>query len=159
MPITGLSDWALRLAVQETLQSLGVFDIVTLNGPPEVGPLGQSYNYAVSIEPSSNADRDIWDNAATGGLTGTVSATLTFYARNETQSIRDAVVEWLFNNAANALNGQIILAGYNSPELSRFTSRRYLPQTPPERRIEAVYQYTYVLPSWTSFDTTQPQGT
>ncbi len=146
-------DRDVRNAIASALELTGAFDDVTLRGLPEVAREGASYNAIATIDPDSSTQEDRWDSAETGAVIVTSRVMITLAARNNDPQLRDEAVEDLFDIAADALNGQS-LAGFTSPELTRFVAWRWLPATQPERRIAATFSYTYLVSSWTSYDTT-----
>ena len=83
----------------------------------------------------------------------TSRVTITLLYRCEDPQLRDEGAELLFDTAANALNGQS-LATLTLPDTTKFTAWRWLPPTPPERRIQASFTYQYIIDGWDSYDVT-----
>ena len=73
--------------------------------------------------------------------------------RHEDPQLRDEGAELLLDTAANALNGQS-LAGWTFPPTTRITQWDWQPPTVPERRINAVFFYQYIVEGWDEYDTT-----
>jgi hypothetical protein len=147
-------DRDVRNAIVSALQATGAFDDVNVIGLPESAPVGASSEAFACVQPQSSTQEDRWDNAESGALIVTSRVTITFAYRHIDPQLRDEGAELLFNTAANALNGQELIVGFNSPELSRFSQWTWLPQTPPERRIVSTFSYVYIVPTWTGYDTT-----
>jgi hypothetical protein len=137
------------------LLQTGAFSEVRLTGLPENYGFEASALAAVSIEPDSTADADLWDGGAATGSARTVRLNITFLARNEDAQLCDEACENLLMIAENALNGQPLVPGFNYPDKTKFLSWRWLPRTPPERRIAAVFTYTYEVDGWDSNDTSE----
>ncbi len=146
-----MRDRDVRNAMQTALAATGAFDAVFLWGLPEAHGSGASRLALATIEPLSSAQEDKFDSAATGSLVVASQVQLTLLARHEDPQTRDENAELLLDVAADALNGQS-LAGFTIPELTRLVSWRWSPPTAPERRIEAVFSYQYIVDLWNSYD-------
>ena len=71
--------------------------------------------------------------------------------RHDDPQLRDEGVELLLNTAANALNGQS-LGGLIFPQTARITGWDWQPVTVPERRIQAIFSYQYIVDNWDGYD-------
>jgi len=143
-------DRDVRNAIRAALLATEAFDACPLSMAFEV-PTSQ-FTAAV-VEPISGVQNDPWDSQPGGGLVVTSTVRITFLARHDDPQLRDELVEDLFNTSANALNGQS-LACLTLPGLTRFASWNWQPETPPERRIVAMFSYQYIVEGWDSYDET-----
>jgi hypothetical protein len=148
-----MRDRDVRRDIQARLQATGYFDGVWLSGPPEDYGQSTSQLSAVTIEPGSWRQQDLWDNEPDGGLLITATARLTFYLRMEDPQLRDDAAELLVLIAANALNGQS-LANLTLPAMTKFGTADFQDPAPPERKIKAPISYQYIVEGWANFDTT-----
>ena len=148
-----MRDRDVRNAMQAALAATGAFDAVWLWGLPEAHGSGASRLAIATIEPVSSVQDDRWDSAATGSLVVTSQVAITLLARHEDPQTRDENAELLLDVVANALNGQS-LAGFTIPELTRLASWRWSPPSAPERRVEAIFGYQYIVDFWNSYDLT-----
>jgi len=146
-----MRDRDVRLAIQTALLNTGLFDAVLLTGLPETHGAAASATALAIVEPDSSTQEDLFDSAATGSLVVVSTVKLILLARNDDPQLRDQNVELLLDATANALNGQS-LAGFTLPELTRLASWRWLAPQPPERKIEAVFRYHYLVDLWNSYD-------
>lgn len=146
-----MRDRDVRSAIQAALAATGAFDAVYLWGAPEGRGSGASRFAIATVEPLSSVQEDKFDSAATGSLVVTSQVALTLIARHEDPQLRDEAAELLLDVAADALNGQA-LAGFTIPELTRLLNWRWPAPTAPERWIEAVFSYQYIVDFWNSYD-------
>ncbi len=149
-----MRDRDIRNAIQAALMETGAFDGVFVWGLPEEYGTGASNVAIAVIEPESTTEDDPWDSAPAGGLKVTSRVTITLIYRGEDPQLRDEAAELLMDVAANALNGRS-LAGFTSPQWTRFVSWRWEKATVPERRITAIFSYVYIVEGWDAFDTSQ----
>ena len=145
-----------RNAIQALLQAQTAYDQVGvwLFSPEDQGE-GTDVGAACWIEPIGTAIRSEWDNAPEGGITMTASLRITFAFRAEEAQARDEGVELLFDTAADALNGQVLVEGFTIPAWTRFLSWSWAPPESAERRIVSMFSYQYEIEGWDSFDTTE----
>jgi hypothetical protein len=148
-----MRDRDVRNAIQVALTASGAFDGVWIWGLPENYGSGSSQLAAAAIEPVSSSQDDRWDGGSETGLVVTSIVNLTLLYRHDDPQLRDEGAELLLNTTANALNGQS-LAGLTLPDLTRLTTWRWLPPTPPERRVTAVFTYQYLVEGWGGADVT-----
>jgi hypothetical protein len=146
-------DRDVRNAVQTALVQTNAFDGVWVWGLPEDYGTGSSKQAAAVIIPQSSRQEDLWDAAPAGGLVITSRIAVTLLNRNEDPQLRDEGAELLLDTAANALNGQS-LAGLTFPQTTRITQWDWQPVTVPERRIQAILTYQYIVEGWEAYDTT-----
>jgi hypothetical protein len=143
----------IRSSIRDILDQTGAFDGVFLSGLPEDRGEPSGAARAVSIEPRETTQSDRWDDTS-GSLVMTCRIALTFLARHEDPQIRDEAAELLVNTAANALNGQS-LAGATLPGFTRIRGWSWQRPQAPERRIEAVLEFDYLLDNWAGFNTSE----
>ena len=146
-------DRDVRNAIQIALIDTGVFDGVWIWGLPEDYGTGSFEQAAAAIVPQSSRQEDLWDAASAGGLMITSRISLTLIYRHKDPQLRDEGVELLLDTAANALNGQT-LAGLTFSQTTRIIQWDWQPATVPERRIQAILSYQYIVEGWDSYDTT-----
>jgi hypothetical protein len=153
-------DRDVRNAIQTALVATGAFDngfnspAVWIWGLPEDYGTGSSEQAAAAIVPMSSRQEDLWDAAATGGLVVTSRLGIILLYRHHDPQLRDEGAELLLDTTANALNGQS-LAGLTLPQTTRVIQWDWQPVTVPERRINCVFSYQYVVdPDWNAYDTT-----
>ena len=142
-----------RNAVQTLLQATGQFDPngVWLFSPEDQGE-GTDATNACWIEPFASELSDPWDAQTGGGVIVSARLRITFASRADDPQKRDEAVELLFNAAANALDGQTLVAGFTLPAFTRFVSWTWLEPDAPERRIVSIFSYQYELEGWGGFD-------
>jgi hypothetical protein len=153
-------DRDVRNAVQSALSATGAFDTmpngesaVWIWGLPEDYGTAASLKAAAAIVPMSSRQEDLWDAEPTGGLVITSRIGVVLLFRNEDPQLRDEGAELLLDTTANALNGQS-LAGFTLPATTRVIQWDWQPVTFPERRINAVLSYQYIVDGWDAYDTT-----
>lgn len=148
-------DRDVRDAVQVALLATNAFDpdAVFIWGLPEDYGTGASKVCAAVLVPQSSRQEDLWDSAPAGGLVITSRLGITLLYRNEDPQARDEGAELLLDTAANALNGQS-LAGLTFPQMTRIIQWDWQPVTVPERRIQAILTYQYIVEGWESYDVT-----
>jgi hypothetical protein len=146
-------DRDVRQAVHDTLVATDAFDPggVWLWGLPEDYGTGTSIRAAVSIQPQSSTSDDRFDGAETIGIVVTSLVSIVVFFRDEDPQVRDEGVEFLFNTAADVLNGQS-LGGLTLPDFTRFTSWRWNAPTAPERSIACTFTYQYLVDGWDGLD-------
>jgi hypothetical protein len=145
-------DRDVRNAIQAALQATLAFDpgAVWLWGLPEVFGSVASFQAAVAIDPYDWRQDDRYDDL--GGVVVSSEVYLTFLFRNNDPVLRDEGAERLLCVAQDALNGQC-LAGLTWPATTKIVHGKWLPPAPPERRIQAVFCYQYLIDGWNNFDT------
>jgi hypothetical protein len=148
-----MRDRNIRNAIQTALVATGAFDGVWISGLPENYGTGSSQIAAAAIEPLYSREDDRWDSQTTGGIIIASRLMITLLYRHDDPQVRDETVEMLLNTAAAALNGQS-LTGLTICEFTKFTSWTWENPTPPERRIKATFEYSYIVEGWANLDTT-----
>lgn len=148
-----MRDRDVRNAMQAALEATDAFSGVHVWGSPEDYGSGSSEQAAVWIIPQSSRQEDPWDAAAAGGLVITSRVAIVLLYRHEDPQLRDEGVELLLDTAANALNGQD-LGGQIFPQTARIVQWDWQPPTAPERRINAIFSYQYIVEGWDEYDTT-----
>jgi hypothetical protein len=146
-------DRDVRNAVVTALQATNAFDGVFVWGLPEDKGIGSSLRAAAIVSPMSSRQEDQWDAAPAGGLVITSRVQIVLLNRDEDPQLRDEGAELLLDNATNALNGQS-LAGLTFTQTTRITQWDWQAPTVPERRINAVLTYQYIVEGWDEYDTT-----
>jgi hypothetical protein len=153
-------DRDVRNAIQAALAATGAFDSATggsavyLWGLPEDHGSPASQQALAAIVPMTSRQEDLWDAAATGGLVITSRVGIILLYRNHDPQLRDEGAELLLDTTANALNGQS-LAGFTLPQATRVIQWDWQPVTVPERRINCVFSYQYIVdPDWNAYDVT-----
>jgi hypothetical protein len=153
-------DRDVRNAVKAALIATEAFDLmpsgdsaVWIWGLPEDYGTGSSIQAAAAIIPQSSRQEDLWDAASAGGLVITSRLGIALLYRHEDPQLRDEGTELLLDFAANALNGQS-LAGLTFPQTTRIVQWDWQAPTVPERRINAILSYQYIVEGWDEYDTT-----
>mgnify|MGYP001049353879 CR=1 FL=1 len=139
-----------RDAIQELLDSTRAFDRIHSGAPPDAGGESSGARRSASIEPNGTVVAGQGDDVG-GALKATATVTLVLLARDDDPTVRDAAAETLLNTAAAALNGRS-LGGITLPGSTRLRSWTWRKATPPERRIEAILEFQYLLEGWNDFD-------
>jgi hypothetical protein len=138
-----------RQAVADALTATNQFTEVSLIGLPEVyGEITASDLTAAAIEPGTTAMLTGWDAAPDGGRNFTCQFLVTVMARGPDPRTCDQQAEVLLNTLRNAVDGRIMVAGFNEPQKTMITGWRWLPRTAPERRIAATLTYNYLQFGW-----------
>jgi hypothetical protein len=140
-----------RNAIKDALMATGAVSDVWLTGLPEDYGQGASDLAAAAIEPLSTRLGSGWDAGPSGGLDYTSELSVTLLSRHPDPQLRDELVEQLLDFLINAVNGQS-LANFTIPQQTMVTSWRWLPPTPPERRVAATLGFAYLV-TWDGFDT------
>lgn len=153
-------DRDVRNAVQAALVATDAFDVsvnagaaVWIWGVPADWGTASSNKAAAAIVPMSSRQEDLWDAAPAGGLVITSRLGIVLLYRDNDPQLRDEGAELLLDTTANALNGQS-LAGLTFPQTTRIIQWDWQPVTVPERRIQAILSYQYIVPDWDGYDTT-----
>jgi hypothetical protein len=154
-------DRDVRNAIQMVLAATRAFDVlpdggyaVYVWGPPDEKGTGSSQQAAAWVVPMSSCQEDLWDASPSGGLVITSRVAIILAYRNEDAQLRDEGVELLLDTATNALNGQS-LASFTLPQTTRIIQWEWQKPTAPERQINAILSYQYIVdPTWDSYDTT-----
>lgn len=139
-----------RRAIAELLQSTGAFDGVYLGSLPERKGRRTSAR-AIAILPNASQLADLSDAAPAGRIAVSATLKLVVIASDENEEIRDSAAEQLLAVTANALNGQN-LGGLTMPQFTRLQGWTWKNAEPPERRIETMLGFRYLLDSWTGFN-------
>jgi hypothetical protein len=142
-----------RIAIRDALLATGAFSDVWLTGLPEDYAGAASDLAAAAIQPVSTSLTTGWDAQTQGGLDYTARVHVTLLARHEDPQLRDELVEQLLDYLHNAINGQF-LAGITLPGKTMVQSWNWQPPAPPERRIQAVVTFAYLV-TWEGWDTSQ----
>ncbi len=133
----------IRSAMRDLLEATSAFDGVYLSGLPEHrGERGGDLR-AAAIEPGETEAASRWDDLS-GPLVMTARATIILMARDDDPQTRDEAAEELLQTAFDALDGRS-LAGRTLPEWTGIRSWSWRKPTPPERRIEAVLEFRYLV--------------
>lgn len=141
----------IRNAVMDALRNTGEFDDVNTGQDKGQEVVGDGSSFA-HVDPHDARQESQWDSGGDDGVlvTGRCRITLTV-SDNEPQS-RDDHLEKLLDVANNILNDQS-LAELTIPAWTRIHSWRWLPAKAPNRQVEAMLEYRYLLDSSTGFDT------
>lgn len=139
-----------RDAIMELLDSTGVFDRVYPGTLPDAGGEPSGILRTASVEPSKTVVASMGDDIA-GVLKATASVTIVLLARDDDPTDRDDAAELLLNTTAAALNGRS-LGGISLPSTTRLISWSWRKAIPPERMIEAILEFQYLLEGWNDFD-------
>jgi hypothetical protein len=139
-----------RIAIRDALVETGAFSDVWLSGLPENYGGAASDLTAAAIEPASTTLTTGWDTQLAGGLDYTARLHVTLLARHDDPQLRDDLAEQLLNTLHDAINGQS-LAGYTLPGKTYVQSWTWQPPAPPERRIQAVATFAYLV-TWAGWD-------
>jgi hypothetical protein len=139
-------DRDIRAHARDLLEITTVFDSVWLS---EESGQAATDQIAAEILPMTDNDYDRYDDDGTMATTG--HARLAVIARHEDQQTRDDIAERALYAACDTLNGRS-LAGWTLPHFTRVASWKWAKPEAPERRIDAVLEYQYLNPDWTSFD-------
>jgi hypothetical protein len=142
-----------RNTIVTALTATGAFDLVTATGLPENYGFGASKFMAAVVMPDTDTWQGGWDAQPSGGTAWIATCIVTVLAREEDPQLRDEAAEMLVSQVANAVNGQTLVPGLTVPALTRIQNWRWLPETPPERRIAVRVQWGYLEPGWATFDT------
>jgi hypothetical protein len=139
-----------RGAILDILDSTGAFDAVYAGGLPEDRGERSGDRRAAAIEPGETRLAGLGDDVS-GALAATATVTLVVLARDDDPAARDDAAELLLHTAAAALNGRP-LAGLALPGSTCVRSWAWRKPVAPERRIEAVLEFRYLVEGWNAFD-------
>ena len=142
-----------RAAIRDLLDAAGAFDGVYPAGLPEDHGERSGDLRAAAIEPVGT-EVDAQGDDVAGALTASATIALTLIARDDDPEARDAAAEHLLYVAADALNG-VSLAGATLPASTRIRSWSWRKAVAPERRIEAVLAFQYLVEGWAGFDASE----
>lgn len=147
-------DRDMRNAIRDALDATGAFAVVSVSGSlPEDQGLGASELTAAIIQPDTDTWQGGWDAQPEGLVELVATAIVTVLVRHEDPQARDERAEQLVMLVANAVNGAMLVPGYNVPGKTRVQRWRWQPARPPERRIAIPVQWTYLVDGWQEFDT------
>jgi hypothetical protein len=146
-------DRDVRNAIQAALVATNQFNGVFVWGLPEDYGSGASAEAFAAVLPMSSRQEDLWDAAPAGGLVITSRVAIVLAYRHIDPQLRDEAAELLVDTTANALNGQN-LAGLTLPQTARVIQWDWQQVTVPERRINCVFSYQYIVEGWDEYDTT-----
>lgn len=133
------------------------FDDVLLSETPDSFPTSTPECRGANIDPRGNTFKPLADSGGFDGIIQTTQLSISFFARHESPTIRDAILEQLFAVAANALNGQGI-AGATNPAWTMFKSAQYKTACHPDRRLDCIFEYQRLIDSWSDFDISDPEN-
>ena len=139
-----------RGAILELLETTGEFDRVFAGSLPDLSCDQSGQLRSASIEPRATTLAGQGDGID-GALKATTTVTIVLLARDEDPTTRDDAAERLLHTAAAALNGRS-LGGMTLPGATRLLSWSWQKAKPPERRIEAILEYQYLIEGWSAFD-------
>ncbi|WP_165068398.1 hypothetical protein [Paludisphaera rhizosphaerae] len=142
-----------RGAIRDLLDATGAFDGVYPAGLPEDRGERSGDLRAAAIEPVATTISAQGDDVG-GALTAAATLSLTLTARDDDPETRDAAAERLLYAAADALNG-VSLADVTLPGSTRIQSWTWKKAVAPERRIEAVLTFQYLVEGWNGFDASE----
>jgi hypothetical protein len=148
-----MRDRDVRNAIQAALVATNAFNGVFVWGLPEDYGSGASNEAFAAVVPQSSRQEDLWDAAAVGGIVITSRVSIVLAFRQIDPQLRDEGAELLLDTTANALNGQS-LAGLTFTQTARIVQWDWQPVTVPERRINAVFSYQYIVEGWDEYDVT-----
>jgi hypothetical protein len=148
-----MRDRDVRNAIQAALVATNAFNGVFVWGLPEDYGSGASNEAFAAVVPQSSRQEDLWDAAAAGGIVITSRVSIVLAFRQIDPQLRDEGAELLLDTAANVLNGQS-LAGLTFTQTARIVQWDWQPVTVPERRINAVFSYQYIVEGWDEYDVT-----
>jgi hypothetical protein len=146
-------DRDIRNAIVAALQANDAVDAVYTTGLPKMDDQSAEDLLVASVQPIDWRESDLADGAPAGYMFIDGRVRIVFAARSTNEQERDDAVEDLLEFALNSLNGQS-LAGLTMQTFTKFSDVRWVDPIPPERQIVATFQYKYLVPTWTSFDTT-----
>jgi hypothetical protein len=146
-------DRDVRNAIVTALTATNQFNGVFVWGLPEDYGSGASAEAFAAVIPMSSRQEDLWDAAPAGGLVITSRVAIVLAYRHIDPQLRDEAAELLVDTTANALNGQS-LAGLTLPQTARVIQWDWQAVTVPERRINCVFSYQYIVEGWDEYDTT-----
>ncbi|AMV37365.1 hypothetical protein [Planctomyces sp. SH-PL62] len=139
-----------RGAIRDILDATGAFDAVYTAGLPEDRGERSGDRLAAAVEPGETRVAGQGDDVS-GALAATSHVTLVLLARDDDPAARDDQAERLLHTAAAALNGRS-LAGSTLPGSTRIRSWAWRKPIAPERRIEAILEFQYLVEGWNAFD-------
>jgi hypothetical protein len=149
------SERDLRRALKDALDITGEFSTVQLTGLPEDVGFGASSLTAAAIQPGSTRMLTGWDAAPSGGRCFTAQLLVTILARTEDPELTDDLAEHLVNVVRNAVDGRVMVPGFNEPDKTMATGWHWLPRVAPERRVAITITYDFIQDGWDSADTSQ----
>lgn len=149
-----MRDRDVRNAIQAVLVATGAFDGVYLWGFPDAAEQSAESLRAVAIMPGNGSETDEWDSVSDGVIEITQRSKLVIMVRNDDKQARDETADQLFALTCNTLNGQS-LAGLTIPMKTRIRKWDWRDPIPPERRIDLIIEYVYLVTTLDSFDTAQ----
>lgn len=142
----------IRVKIKELLEATNSYSVVRL-GLLESGDRYEQIG-ACMIEPYDSNASDDWDSTDEGPLHVDCRIHLVFVARDQDDQIRDERAELLLDVAMNTINGNSF-DGKVMPEFSVVTTWKWKKAEPPERTIEAVFGFRYLVDTWTDFNTSE----
>lgn len=149
-----MSERAVRSAIRDALVMTGAFDTVSLVGLPEVqGDIPASAEAAASVQPGSTRFAQGWDAAPEGGRRFTCQLLVTVLARHADAELCDELAEILLGQVRNAIDGRILVEGFNMPQKTMASGWQWQPRVSPERRIAITVTYDYIENGWNHADT------
>lgn len=148
----------IRNAMYSLIEATGEFDYLPIGRGTTAWAPAAAATKSLSIEPFTGRHVPKWDEAAFDGLENDVRLKVTITAADDDPQLRDELAERLYNLACNALNNQALPGGGDittMPMFTGFETYRWLPPVHPNRQIEAIFVFRYLLPDSQSYDTSE----
>lgn len=148
-------------AIRSALIATNAFDDqgVFLWGFNNAADEGADKTRAVAIIPLDGAEEDLYDDVLAGQMFETDRCKLVILVRDGDDRQRDEDADRLLNVCKDALNGNALNAVMGAqnlyPQWTKILRWSRKEPTPPQREIEAIFQFRFDAPTWVSFDTSE----
>ena len=145
-------DFDILLECVRLLTATSQFDAVTACSTPEIsGRMPASQAFGVGVEQDTIVPSNIWDGDGSIGIQISSTFKITFIGRHDDPILRDKTLDRLINVAATTIGGGSIL-GVTIGDSNQFKSHKWMPATPPERRVVSIFQYVYTVDGDSGYD-------
>jgi hypothetical protein len=153
-----MRDRDIRNSMRDQIMASGFFDHIGFGRDPLEWATGEPGARTCQIEPSKEQFIPLWDRSGEDGGVVQGEAVCTFTVQNEDPEMRDAMLEQMYNVAADVLNNIALPIGYGAtvmPAFSWLDTLKWLPAAHPTRQGKAIYKYRYMVASSESMDITE----
>jgi len=151
-------------AVAQALDDTGLFDGVFLWALKDASDESTDATRAVVVSPDRSHVEDrhdaiVGDGATSGEMIQRGQLRLHILCRDQDKQARDEAAGRLLEACKDALNGKALIRylgeGVIYPQWTKVLSWKWDEPQPPQREIEAVFEYTTDAPGWNAFDASE----
>ena len=132
--------------IVSALKGTGAFNGVYMSDPPELSGKQAAYRALAVVQPvGGDESAEGWDDPDESQWARKVEWRLVILARDPDPTTRDRLAERLLNVARGAVDADASILDATIIGRTHIYRDRWLPAVPPERQIEAIGTFTYLI--------------